>query len=192
MTGTRTTPTLDLGNESTARFLRAIAAHLDPSLVEELHFFPSIRQGGKESGVAVIAARHAEPPTPAPEGGEPPDAPDDSWLTTDSPLKEDSDEEVHPGPQDPGVGDGGEPRDHVATHVRARPRLTVYRASYRWTLKGVDRGKWEIDVVAEADAPMTTIDEVVRGVTRRSGDTNEPDRVTGDEFRAALASAELR
>ena len=47
-------------------------------------------------------------------------------------------------------------------------------------------------MVAEADAPLTAVDEVVRGVTRRSGDTNEPDRITGDEFRAALASAEIR
>ena len=49
-------------------------------------------------------------------------------------------------------------------------RYIVYSARYRLTLKGLDRGKWEVSVTEEADAPLLTIDAVVRGVQRRSGD----------------------
>jgi hypothetical protein len=59
-------------------------------------------------------------------------------------------------------------------------------ARYRLTLKGVDRGKWEVDVVAEADAPLDAVDAVVRGVQRRAGEGAEPDRLTSDAFREAL------
>ena len=38
------------------RFLVAIAASVPAERLIELHFFPPIRQGGVESGVAVIAA----------------------------------------------------------------------------------------------------------------------------------------
>jgi hypothetical protein len=41
--------------------------------------------------------------------------------------------------------------------------------------------------VAEADAPIATVDDVVRGVQRRSGDDSEPERMTGDALRASLA-----
>ena len=62
-------------------------------------------------------------------------------------------------------------------------RFTVYTAHYRHTLKGPDRGKWEASVVPEADAPLVTVDAVVRGVQRRSGDVDAVDRMTGDEAR---------
>jgi hypothetical protein len=41
-------------------------------------------------------------------------------------------------------------------------------------------------VTEEADAPLITVDAVVRGVSRRSGDADETVRLSGDEFRAAL------
>ncbi len=65
-------------------------------------------------------------------------------------------------------------------------RLTIHTARYRLTLKGVDRGKWEVDVVAEADAPLDAVEAVVRGVQRRSGEGAEPDRLTTEAFREAL------
>lgn len=71
----------------------------------------------------------------------------------------------------------------------AGARLTIYTAYYRLTLKGHDRGKWETGVAAEADAPLVTLDAVVRGVRRRAGDGAETERLTGDELRAALAAA---
>ena len=52
--------------------------------------------------------------------------------------------------------------------------------------QGLDRGKWDVTVTEEADAPLLTIEAVVRGVQRRSGDGDDPIRLSGDEFRAAL------
>jgi len=120
-------------NETTERFFRDIADRVGYDSVTELHLFPAIRQGGTESGVAVVAAH---PETETPEGG-------------------------------------------VERHV-------VYTARYRATLKGPDRGKWELDVKAEADAPLITVDEVVRGVVQRSGDEVQPERIDGEQFRAIV------
>jgi hypothetical protein len=44
-------------------------------------------------------------------------------------------------------------------------------------------------VVAEADAPLVTVETVVRGVQRRSGDAEEPERMSGDEARDYLLAA---
>lgn len=66
-------------------------------------------------------------------------------------------------------------------------RHVVYTARYRHVLKGLDRGKWETNVVAEADAPLVTVDAVVRGVQRRSGDVDEPTRMDGEEVREFVA-----
>jgi hypothetical protein len=66
------------------------------------------------------------------------------------------------------------------------PRYTVYTATYRHTLKGPDRGKWEVTVKAEADAPLVTVDQVVRGVQRRAEDTELVERISGDEIRAIV------
>ncbi len=55
-------------------------------------------------------------------------------------------------------------------------RHTVYTARYRLVVKGPDRGRWEFECVAEADAPLITVETVVRGVQRRSGDLDDPMR----------------
>jgi len=55
-------------------------------------------------------------------------------------------------------------------------------------LKGPDRGKWECNVVAEAEAPLGTVDTVVRGVLRRAGDADDATRIEGGEIRAFLDS----
>ena len=74
--------------------------------------------------------------------------------------------------------------------ARAKParlvRHTVFTARYRLTRKGADRGKWEFEVVADAEAPLGTVDMVVRGVQRRAGDDEEPERLTAEGVRAAL------
>ncbi|MDB4906472.1 MAG: hypothetical protein JWO05_1256 [Gemmatimonadetes bacterium] len=115
--------------ETQERFLHDIATRLPAERVVEVHLFAPIRQGGTESGVAVVAL---EP----------------------------------------------------ATSESVEQRHTVYTAHYRHTLKGLDRGKWEMSVVDEADAPLLTVDVVVRGVQRRAGETDEAIRLDGDEFRA--------
>jgi len=114
--------------ETRERFLLAIVAQVPPERIAEIHFFQPIKQGGIESGVAVVV-------------------------------------------------------ESVAPET---PRMVVYAASYRLTLKGLDRGKWEVNVVAEADAPLVAVDAVVRGVQRRSGDVDDATRMDGDEARAIL------
>lgn len=110
------------------RFLAAIAEKLPADRVVEVHLFSPIRQGGIESGVAVVAVDESSPDRPA-----------------------------------------------------------VHTARYRLTQKGPDRGKWELVVQVEADAPLVTVDKVVRGVQRRSGDAEGPERLTGDEFRMLVS-----
>lgn len=141
------------------RFLMAIAATLPPQRFIELHYFSPIRQGGIESGVAVIAAH--------PEVIAPP-------IVADAPPAE---EEAEPDQQEP-PDEGAPPR-----------RYTVYVAKYKLTLKGPERGRWECSVTAEADAPLVTVETVVRGVMRRSGDADEPERMSGDEARDFVLAA---
>ena len=65
-------------------------------------------------------------------------------------------------------------------------RFTVFTARYRLQLKGPERGKWDVDVVEEADAPLLTVDAVVRGVQRRAGDEIEAERLTAADFLAVV------
>jgi len=155
-------------DETRARFLTAIAAQLPVERIVEIHLFAAIRQGGMESGVAVVAV---DPPL---AGEATPNADDAVEVepiaddVVDVELADDDAVDVEP-----------------AVAARAR-RYTVYSARYRHTLKGPDRGKWETSVTEEADAPLLTVDAVVRGVQRRSGDVDEIVRLTGDEVRAAV------
>ena len=66
-------------------------------------------------------------------------------------------------------------------------RRTVFRARYRLALKGTERGKWEMDITEEADAPTVTVDEVVRGVLQRAGDEEEPERLSASDLRTLVA-----
>lgn len=170
--------------DTRTRFLREIAERVSAANVEEVHLFTPLRQGGLESGVAVVSARPGSPERDdadiAPPG-EPPEPPDDSWLTTDPPLERGVDL------PDDAASPPAERDDEPAS--AAPGRLTIYSAHYRLQLKGPDRGKWEFELAAEADAPAVTVDEVVRGVVRRSGDAMEPERLGGDAFRAALIEA---
>jgi hypothetical protein len=127
-----------MSEETRRRFLAAIADHVAPERVEEVRVFRPIRQGGQETGVAVIAADI----TPATDG-----------------------------------------------QVPTVSRHTVYSARYRLVLKGPERGRFETAVVAEADAPLAAVEAVVRGVLRRAGEDDEPERLTGESFREALAQA---
>lgn len=119
-------------SETRERFILAIAEQVAADRIAEIHFFNPIKQGGLESGVAVIAL-------------------------------------------------SGETAKH-----------TVYTAHYRHTLKGLDRGKWQVTVVDEADAPLITVETVVRGVQRRAGDLEDPERMEGDAVREIIAAAAAR
>lgn len=147
--------------ETRERFLRAIVADVPAERVAEVHFFQPIKQGGIESGVAVVAA----------------------WSETHvyaTPVET----PVDVGDADVSVGDVSD--TNIPAPRVIGERHVVYTALYRHTLKGPDRGKWETNVVAEADAPLVTVDAVVRGVQRRSGDVDDPTKMEGDEVRALV------
>jgi hypothetical protein len=168
------------------RFLLAVAATLPAERFIELHFFAPIRQGGVESGVAVIAAH--------PERVEVP-------IVADAPLDEShvilrrvSDEGAALSPTEAeliGAESATAPPSSrsFASLRMTSVRYTVYAAKYRLVLKGPDRGKWECTVTAEADAPLVTVETVVRGVQRRSGDEEEPERMSGDDARDYVLAA---
>ena len=162
-------------DETRARFLAAIAAQLPAERIVEAHLFPAIRQGGMESGVAVLAVERAEDAALA----EPADAPES--LHSGGGNAE-SDDIVSEDEASESTSDLGAPQRAA---IAAR-RYTVFSARYRHTLKGPERGKWEVSVTEEADAPLLTVDAVVRGVQRRSGDVDEIVRMSGDEVRGLL------
>jgi hypothetical protein len=148
--------------ETRERFLLAITAQIPAERIAEIHFFPPIKQGGIESGVAVAAAWPEHPAPTAPE----------------QPVE----------PAEPGDVEAAHAEDAEGPSSVPPARHVVYTARYRHTLKGIDRGKWETNVVAEADAPLVTVDAVVRGVQRRSGDVDDPTRMDGDEVRQFVES----
>jgi hypothetical protein len=125
-------------DDTRRRFLLAIAEQVPPERVDEVRVFRPIRQGGQETGVAVVAVE--------------PDSPANEFESTS-----------------------------VSRHI-------VYSARYRLLLKGPDRGRWEATVTAEADAPLAAVEAVVRGVLRRAGEDEEPERLTGETFRRALVA----
>lgn len=125
-------------DDTRRRFLLAIAEHVVPERVGEVRVFRPIRQGGQETGVAVVAVE------PEPRA-----------------------DEIEP---------------------TALSRHIVYSARYRLVLKGPERGRWEATVTAEADAPLAAVEAVVRGVLRRAGEDDEPERLTGETFRQALVA----
>jgi len=91
-----------------------------------------------------------------------------------------------------GASESGAPGESVAATPAAPPapphRLQILSARYRLVIKGPDRGKWDVDITHEADAPLDTVERVVRGVAKRAGDDQEPQTFTGDSLRAALAA----
>lgn len=177
-----------MSDETRDRFLRLIAEQVRPDRIEELHLFAPMRQGGRETGVAVIAA-HADASA---DHATPDHAPlDDVSLYVASPDGVSLDDAI-PHDESPAfasVDVSPVQTDDVSLRVE---RLIIYRAQYQLVLKGPDRGKWEADVRAEADAPLSAVDEVVRGVHRRAGEDAEPERLSGDAVRAALLAVAWR
>ncbi|HLA14543.1 MAG TPA: hypothetical protein VJZ25_05915, partial [Gemmatimonadaceae bacterium] len=148
--------------ETTERFLRDIADRIGVEAVDEVRLFPPLRQSGVETGVAVVAAIPL-PPEPEHTRGddEPPAALTESAGDEFLPIEEEDRE--------------------IIVH-----RHTVFTARYRHTLKGPDRGKWEMEMQAEADAPLVTLDAVVRGVMKRAGEPFEPEKFSASAFRTIV------
>lgn len=164
-------------DETRAKFAAAIADKVGADRIEEVHLFPTIKQGGTESGVAVVAVRMEDRFPIA-------DVAAETSAGTELVV---ADGETTPPHGDPLASEIAEIAEHPESpQPGAAPRLTVYTAKYRLTLKGTERGKWEFAIQAEADAPLLTVETVVRGVQRRSGDVDDPAKLSGDEFRALL------
>jgi hypothetical protein len=246
-------------SEVTERFLRAVIAKVPLDRIEELHLFAPLRQGGIETGIAVVAARAPVvviTPEATASDGEPSiepsiessfdalaDAPSDEPPEVESivdssipPVEATAEIAVNVG-HDDAADDEHAVADHgVDEHVAATPiaaahmaddsspyadsasradgetaptgldsapgeavvpaiadlppaprvRHTVYTARYRLVLKGPERGRWEADVVDEADAPLLTVEAVVRGVQRRAGEETEILRYSERQIARAL------
>jgi hypothetical protein len=166
-------------DETRARFLAGIAAQVPADRVAEVHLFGAIRQGGQESGVAVIAVRLEEPHSD--------DVELEQAVEVEPEVGVEHEFHARPESEEDETATDADGDSDIEARVDTRPtRYTVYTARFRHTLKGPERGKWELTVKEEADAPLLTVDAVVRGVSRRSGETDETIRLSGDEFRAAL------
>lgn len=83
-----------------------------------------------------------------------------------------------------GVLDGA---TEVAPPAADPARFSILTAHFRLTVKGPDRGKWEFAMVHDADAPIATVESVVRGVARRAGEDGEPELLSGDDFQHAIS-----
>ena len=176
-------------DDARERFLREITAQVPADRIAELHLFRPMRRGGTETGVAVIAVEQADsarPGSAAPQAGTPAEgAADAEAVVGGAPADAPVDRSVN-APVNAPV-DATVDAPVITADAPPRPeRHTVFTARYRLTRKGAERGKWEFEVVADADAPLGTVDTVVRGVQRRSGDDEEPERLTAEGVRAAL------
>jgi hypothetical protein len=199
-------------SEVVERFFRAIVAQVPPDRIEELHLFAPLRSGGVETGIAVIAARVeatvessnrriVESTVEEPVVDESTATVDESTATVDeqalgladsptprfadSPTVDDS--PISPDTLHEIVEDAIEESiDYVAEEPLPVERHTVYTARYRLVQKGPDRGKWEASVVDEADAPLITVEMVVRGVQRRAGEASDTTRYSGAQIARAL------
>jgi len=200
------------------RFLAAIAERIPVERMQAVYLFPPIKQGVVETGVAVIAVvpeapgrslrqeheRHekhglglvevsegvGEEELSADELDE--EAFDDLELEADEDLAEDDELEdvaLHAvAVADGDLDDDFVPIDGDVVAPPPPPRPIVITASYRHTLKGADRGKWTVEIIEQADAPLATIEMVVAGVTQRRDEATEPERLDADAVRTAIAA----
>ncbi len=216
-------------SEITERFFRALLLKVPLDRIEELHLFSPLRQGGVETGIAVIAAREVIVPpvaeAPADEALADPELPLEETPDVDAALEELAHdveqtvpEVVEEEPRDAeAITDESddspyadeavaatlvesnvdsaeleeaqpvvEPEAVVAAAPAPKIRHTVFTARYRLVQKGPERGKWEADVVAEAEAPLITVETVVRGVQRRAGEESDTTRFTAPQIARAL------
>ena len=189
------TQNIPLGSDARERFFLEIAAVVPPHRLVEAHVFAPLRQGQIETGVCVLAA--------LPEGADPL-----PYGFSDNPLSVTA---AAPSPVTPAATGEAEATDNLLSEnsehaaaealppaetppypegARISSRHVVYSARYRWTRKGPERGKWECEVVAEADAPLLTVDAVVQGVKQRASEPLEVEKLDGDTVRAMIAQAQ--
>jgi hypothetical protein len=158
--------------ETQQRFLKAIAERVNGGNIAEVRLYPTVRVGPIESGVAIVAT--TEPAVVvAGEGG----------TVTGGAGRETEDSAVESSEV---PGSAAVAADSVTEPDTRRDRLSILTAHFRHTVKGPDRGKWEFTLVHDADAPIETVERVVRGVARRAGEDGEPELLSGTDFQRAL------
>jgi len=179
--------------ETQLRFLRAIAERVPLERIVDVHLFPSMKQGIVETGIAVIAAERERPVVQGElleEGaGSELQTEDGASTIADAQLVEgagEADEIVPSSDANPQDSSPALPPAPSGARNAATARHTVYSARYRLTLKGPERGRWEVDVTEEADAPLLTVEVVVRGVQRRAGEGADPERVGAEALRTLI------
>lgn len=166
------------------RFLRAVIEQVPLEQIEELHLFSPLRQGTLETGIAVLATR----PDPAPVTRPDPvlaTSPDPVLVASPDTVLAVSPDAVHTTSPDP-VDETSREDDVDQAVETPLSRHTVFTARYRHTIKGPERGKWETSVKAEADAPLVTVETVVRGVQRRAGGDSAIVRYSASQIARAL------
>lgn len=147
--------------ESQHRFLKEIADRAVSGRIAEVRLYPTVRVGQVETGVAIVALEVAD----AVAAMEP--LPDQAMV--------------------PGQASAEAPVVAAEAVATDHPRLSILTAHFRHTVKGPDRGKWEFAIVHDADAPIETIESVVRGVARRAGEDCEPELLQADAFQRAIS-----
>ena len=176
--------------ETQERFLRNVLARVAVDTVVELHLFPPIRRGTMETGVAVIAT--VLPPAPL--------LVVESDAETLMPTVDDDADDTSPYADDTAptevfasANDGADSAEEPVAPLApvAAPRLRILTAGYRHTIKGVERGKWAVEVQEEADAPLAAVEAVLRGVRHRSSEPADPELVTHDTLVALVVSARV-
>lgn len=193
-------------DDTRARFLTAIAGRLGADRIVELHLFSPIRQGVLETGVAVVAVRPSEAEAQAQWSAEAQaqsgaeaqaqwgaeaqaqwgEGKADDVESPYAPTPTVSVDPTVPVSVDPTTPVSVDPTVPMHSTVPVPARLVVFTACYRLTRKGPDRGKWLFECGATADAPLATVDAVARGVTQRSKDLTEAERLSGDQLRTLL------
>lgn len=193
--------------ETQERFLRTVLTRVPVDSVVELHLFPPIRRGTLETGVAFIAT--VLPPVTLAvvtdadmdEGADSDTNSDEGAVAVDATAADPFVLEFAPDPDSPyadepsattdyDVAVPADDADGTADDVRVTapsPRMRILTASYRHTIKGVERGKWTVDVQEEADAPLDAVEAVLRGVRHRSTEPADPEQVSHEALIALIA-----
>ena len=183
--------------ETQERFLRTVLTRVPIDSVVELHLFPSLRRGTVETGVAVIAtiAPVAElavvdvDDTLAPLDDDSPYSDDaaeaqaSGLSASDADADGDVDDDVHVDADD----DVGSAEIAAYNDTGHSPRHRILTASYRLTIKGLERGSWIVDVQHEADAPLDAVEAVLRGVRHRSTEPADPELLSRDTLLSLLS-----
>jgi hypothetical protein len=176
--------------ETQERFLRTVLTRVPLDSVVELHLFPALRRGTLETGVAVIA-------TVLPPVALAVDNDADSDVDNDVDIDADNDNDVDSINDNRAASiNDNDSRDDADTddspytddvvRVIASPRLRILTASYRHTIKGVERGAFSVDVQVEADAPLDAVEAVLRGVRHRSTEPADPEAISHDTLASLL------